>query len=145
MERLHFPQNCSYCCSAQSVAIIYNWENSLYGDQSINEYDLFRIFPKWESKLRKPIGLKGLKKYIDKLFKTRSTVYRGARELERNIEKGYYIILYIANLNNPKYGHYTPIMGHKCDRVLISESVLHEPLWYYLDVLKPRIKGYIKF
>lgn len=139
MEKYYYPQKCSYCCSAQSVAIVYNYLNKT----NIDEYDIFNMFPQWEKQIKEPITVIRLKEYIDEIF-GKSQLVRGSRGLWKNILDGKVIILYIDNLRNPKYGHYTPILNYDIrGYVLIGESIIHEMVWISIWELLPRVKKYI--
>ena len=130
----YFPQKCSYCCSANAVAMVYN---DMYGD-SIDEYDLFERYPEWVSMIREPIGTERLKLFVDDIFGD-SKIKRG--DFRKDIDK--YIILYISNKDYPEYGHYTPVLDYIDDKVLIGESGTHKETWIPYSDLKERVREYI--
>lgn len=141
----YFKQNYNVSCSAQSVAILYNY---LKQRHEINDIDLLCKYPQWRflidytecisGKLIKPgIRLHRLKMAVDQIFGVNSKiVYRPTRE-QFVTDLGNLMIVNFCRKKGtkllPDTGHFSPLIGYNGTQVRIGESYTHECKWVDID------------
>ena len=145
LSDLYFRQKEKYGCSAQSVAIFYNYFNPR---SNLTDSDLLYQFPKWKYYINNGgIGIKRLSLIIDDLLNVESEVIRNPSYEEfYNDVRDYNILIYYNKKSKyNKKGHYTPVLKFKNNKIKIGESGSHKMVWVTIDYILPRLKGYIIF
>ena len=140
----YFKQNHKYSCSAQSVAVLYNYLN----DTNITDTYLLTKYPRWNYYIHHGgIGIQRLSILIDDIFKTKSEVIQDPDYMEfyEDVRNYNVIIYYNKDSKHRKKGHYTPILDHKENKIKIGLSGNHNMKWVTIDYILSRLKGYIIF
>ena len=144
----YYKQKYKKSCSAQSVAVLYNF----IFEENIDEDYLFKIFPNWRTLTYKGIGLPKLEHYISKLFKTKPILIFNNSEYNKYSQqfkkefnkyiKTSYVIIYYGPENK---GHYSPILAYRNGKVKIGKSGTHNLIWVKITNLLGKVNGFIAF
>lgn len=137
LTRFYFEQNLKKSCSAQSVAVIYNYLNPR---DPISDIDLLEYFPRWKQLIRNSIGIDNLASFVSLLFDTEVITYHrplSSRILKKNIQSNFVIIYYNK--------HYSPILKYypKTNEVLIGRNRIHDII--RINLKKVPIDSYLTF
>ena len=144
----YFKQNHKYSCSAQSVAVLYNYLNNT----NITDTYLLTKYPRWNYYIHHGgIGIERLSVLVDDIFNTKSEIITNPDPIKllHNIKNYNVIIYYNKNGKHRKKGHYTPILDYKKSngsyKIKIGLSGSHNMKWVTIDYILSRLKSYIIF
>ncbi len=161
LPKRYFRQKYIRSCSAQSVAVIYNFcLKNLYNQENfIDDCFLLDTYPEWREKIDYTdpeeiipgIRLAGLQKYVNEIFNVKSTIVYGNDKTQfkkkfikdlKQFQKGkLFLIIDFHNKDwGPQVGHFSPVLDYDPEKgVRIGESGTHNCVWVTVDDIVQRM------
>lgn len=160
LPKRYFRQKYIRSCSAQSVAVIYNFclKNLYHQENFIDDCFLLYTYPEWRKIIDKEdyrkiipgIRLAGLQKYVNEIFNVKSTIVYGnkpqfKKEFIKDLKKFkkgelFLIIDFHNKHSGPQVGHFSPVLDYDSEEgVRIGESGTHDCVWVTVDDIVNRM------
>lgn len=159
LPKRYFKQKYIRSCSAQSVAVIYNFclKNRYNQENFIDDCFLLYKYPEWREKIDEEEGkiipgirLAGLQKYVNKIFTVNSTIVYGndprfkekfIKDLKQFQKGKLFLIVDFHNKDwGPKVGHFSPVLDYDPEEgVRIGESGTHDCVWVTVNDIVQRM------